>query len=201
MTETEKEAFLVNNTMSGTIDTGALIEEESKVIEASEKARLINTDETASISATTSNKVGDSKNGGKVLPAAEKSRNKGNSFKFMMQYAYRECSSICIGIVFLLGGSMSDLTVPLFVGRAIDLLQKGKYDQVNTLVLHMVIVVSISAVFVGLRAAVFNILSERIARNLRRDFYNSIISKDVAFYDERRTGDLISRLNSDIQVV
>lgn len=44
-------------------------------------------------------------------------------------------------------------------------------------------------------------MSERIARNLRRDFYNSIISKDVAFYDERRTGDLISRLNSDIQVV
>lgn len=165
MTETEKEAFLVNNTMSGTIDTGALIEEESKVIEASEKARLINTDETASISATTSNKVGDSKNGGKVLPAAEKSRNKGNSFKFMMQYAYRECSSICIGIVFLLGGSMSDLTVPLFVGRAIDLLQKGKYDQVNTLVLHMVIVVSVSKNMLDCGSSSRCFLSRPLVRN------------------------------------
>lgn len=63
-----------------------------------------------------------------------------------MRYAWRECSSIAIGIVFLLGGSMSDLTVPLFVGRAIDLLQKGEYDQVNTLVLYMVIVVSVSDV-------------------------------------------------------
>jgi hypothetical protein len=33
-------------------------------------------------------------------------------------------------------------------------------------------------------------MSERIARNLRKDFYESIINKDVAFYDERRTGDL-----------
>ena len=41
-----------------------------------------------------------------------------------------------------------------------------------------------------MRAAIFNILSERIARNLRRDFYESIISKDIAFFDERRTGDL-----------
>ena len=33
-------------------------------------------------------------------------------------------------------------------------------------------------------------MSERIARNLRSDFYESIINKDIAFYDERRTGDL-----------
>ena len=52
-----------------------------------------------------------------------------------------------------------------------------------------------------MRAAIFNILSERIARNLRKDFYESLMYKDIAFYDANRTGDLISRLNSDIQVV
>ena len=44
-------------------------------------------------------------------------------------------------------------------------------------------------------------MSERIAKNLRKDFYDSITNKDIAFFDERRTGDLVSRLNSDIQVV
>ena len=52
-----------------------------------------------------------------------------------------------------------------------------------------------------MRAAIFNILSERISRNLRKDFYESVINKDIAFFDERRTGDLISRLNADVQVV
>lgn len=65
----------------------------------------------------------------------------------------------------------------------------------------MLIIIFVAGICVGMRAAIFNILSERIARNLRRDFYESIISKDIAFFDERRTGDLISRLNSDIQVV
>ena len=49
-----------------------------------------------------------------------------------------------------------------------------------------------------MRAAIFNILSERIARNLRRDFYDSILEKDITFFDARRTGDLVSRLNSDV---
>ena len=52
-----------------------------------------------------------------------------------------------------------------------------------------------------MRAAIFNILSERIARNLRKDFYSCVINKDIGFFDERRTGDLVSRLNADIQVV
>ena len=43
---------------------------------------------------------------------------------------------------------------------------------------------------VGLRAAIFNIMSERIAMKLRKDFYESMVHKDIAFYDERRTGDL-----------
>ena len=41
-----------------------------------------------------------------------------------------------------------------------------------------------------MRAAIFNILSERISRNLRKDFYEKVINKDIAFFDERRTGDL-----------
>ena len=66
-----------------------------------------------------------------------------------------------------------------------------------------------------MRAYLFSIISERISRNLRHDFFESIINKDVAFFDERRTGDLrkfyfsnltnflqlVSRINSDTQVI
>lgn len=62
-------------------------------------------------------------------------------------------------------------------------------------------IVLISGVFVGLRGVVFNTMSERIAKNLRGDFYQNIVNKDIAFFDERRTGDLLSRLNSDVQVI
>ena len=41
-------------------------------------------------------------------------------------------------------------------------------------------------------------MSERIARNLRRDVFRAIVSKDVGYFDENKVGDLLSRLNSDI---
>ena len=44
-------------------------------------------------------------------------------------------------------------------------------------------------------------MSERIAKNMRLNFYESMLRKDVAFYDDHKTGDLVSRLNSDIQVI
>lgn len=39
--------------------------------------------------------------------------------------------------------------------------------------------------------------TERVGRDLRQDVFDEIISKDVAFFDQRRTGDLISRLQAD----
>ena len=48
----------------------------------------------------------------------------------------------------------------------------------------------VSGICVGMRSAIFNILSERIARNLRFDFMKSILEKDIEFFDSARTGDI-----------
>jgi len=86
----------------------------------------------------------------------------------------------------------------MFIGAVIDYVNKDDYDSVGELCLYMIIVVVVSSICVGMRAASFNILSEKIAKNLKKDYYASIMNKDIAFFDQRRTGDLISRLNSDI---
>lgn len=69
---------------------------------------------------------------------------KSESFNFILGYAKRECGSILLGIVFLIGGSLSDLAVPLFIGRVVDLLQKGEFDEIGTLCLYMLIVIFVS---------------------------------------------------------
>lgn len=99
------------------------------------------------------------------------------------------------------GASAGELIVPLYIGKVIDLMEEGDYDTVGELSGYMIIAIVISGLSTGMRAAIFNILSERIARNLRKDFFTSVLAKDIEFYDERRTGEIISRLNSDIQVV
>lgn len=96
------------------------------------------------------------------------------------------------------GASAGELIVPLYIGKVIDLMEEGDYDTVGELSGYMIIAIVISGLSTGMRAAIFNILSERIARNLRKDFFTSVLAKDIEFYDERRTGEIISRLNSDI---
>ena len=38
---------------------------------------------------------------------------------------------------------------------------------------------------------------ERVVMKLRKQLYQAIIVREISFYDESKTGDLISRLSSD----
>jgi hypothetical protein len=42
---------------------------------------------------------------------------------------------------------------------------------------------------------------ERVVAKLRRDLYAAIVRQEVGFFDEQRTGDLVSRLSSDTTVL
>ena len=70
---------------------------------------------------------------------------KQKSFKIILGYARNECWSIVLGLVFLLGGSLSDLTMPLFVGRVVDLMNKEDYDKIATLCVYMIIINTVSS--------------------------------------------------------
>jgi len=78
---------------------------------------------------------------------------------------------------------------------------RKEYEKINTLILWYLVIVVVSAFAGAWRQYLFNSMSERIAQNLRNDYYVSLINKDIAFFDERKSGDLLSRLNSDIQII
>ena len=63
------------------------------------------------------------------------------------------------------------------------------------------VVVAISGAFGAGRQYVFGLISLNIERNLKEEFFSTIVKKDVAFYDENKTGDLMSRLQSDVESI
>ena len=69
------------------------------------------------------------------------------SFKFIRGYAYRECCSISLGMLFLIGGSLSDLIVPLFIGWVVNDLKEEDYDAIGTKCLYMLIIIVVSTHF------------------------------------------------------
>lgn len=88
--------------------------------------------------------------------------------------------------------------MPLYIGKIVDYMAEKDFESVSTLTSYMLIVIVVSSISVGMRASIFNILSERVSRNLRKDYFASIMANDIAFFDARRSGELITRLNADI---
>ncbi len=54
-----------------------------------------------------------------------------------------------------------------------------------------------AGVGVGLRTAMLNIAGNRIVCRIRQQLFTSIISQESAFFDQHRSGDLLSRLSND----
>ena len=44
-------------------------------------------------------------------------------------------------------------------------------------------------------------VGQRITKTLREGVFSSIIAQEIAFFDETRTGELINRLASDVELV
>lgn len=63
------------------------------------------------------------------------------------------------------------------------------------------IVCVISAFCVWYRAYLFNTMSEKIAKLIKYDFVSSLINKDITFFDSQKTGEILSRIANDTQVI
>jgi len=59
----------------------------------------------------------------------------------------------------------------------------------------------VGAFFSGIQATIFMYTNSRFGQELRQDLFAEIMSKDVEFFDTRKTGDLITRLNSDVLLI
>ena len=101
----------------------------------------------------------------------------------------------------MVGSIMSFIAVPAMLGLVVDQMADGTWEAITDIVLLMAAIVVGTALFVFARAASFNTMSDAIAKNIRYDVFFSLINKDVAFFDENKTGEMLSRISSDTSVI
>lgn len=104
-------------------------------------------------------------------------------------------------MISLILGQTADFISPLYIGRITTVIEKGEFDKVGPIVWELFAIVFVAGIFVGIRARTFNAMSEKIALSLRRDYYTIVLNKDIEFFEANRTGELLSRLNSDVAVI
>jgi len=104
-----------------------------------------------------------------------------------------------LGLFFLLGSSLSSLAFPKLLGELVNAgnMATMKYHM-NEIALLLLVILFIQSTFSYFRIVLFNNVTEKTLAYLRQDTYNHLIKLPLTFFDQRRVGELNSRISSDI---
>ncbi|MBI3178658.1 MAG: ABC transporter permease, partial [Deltaproteobacteria bacterium] len=120
----------------------------------------------------------------------------------LVALARPEWRSIAVGTLFLLVGSVMGLAYPQAIRVIVDkALAPEGLALIDKAAFVMLGLFTVQAVAIAIRHYVFTVSGERVVTRLREQLYRAIIAQEIAFFDERRTGELVSRLASDTTVL
>ncbi|EPX60558.1 Lipid A export ATP-binding/permease protein MsbA [Cystobacter fuscus DSM 2262] len=134
--------------------------------------------------------------------ASKKPRFSRATFSRLMGLARPQARRIIAGTFFLVLASALGLVYPKIIGDIIDQsLKSGNREHIDRVALAMVVVFLFQGVAMALRYYLFTTAGERVVTRLRQNLFASLMSQEVGFFDERKTGELTNRLSSDTTVL
>ncbi|GMP33259.1 hypothetical protein CsSME_00006664 [Camellia sinensis var. sinensis] len=147
---------------------------------------------------------------GDAVPAANV------GFGRVLALAKPDTGKLILATVALLIASMSSILIPKFGGKVIDIVSRDiqtpqqkdeAWDEVKNTILYIFLIVIVGSICTALRAWLFSSASERVVARLRNNLFSHLIhqvqlsSQEIAFFDIIRTGELLSRLSEDTQII
>ncbi|XP_020095741.1 ABC transporter B family member 25 [Ananas comosus] len=128
----------------------------------------------------------------------------------VLRLAKPDAGKLALATIALLIASLSNILIPKYGGKIIDIVsrdarepeeQAAALNAVKNTILEIVIIVVVGSICTALRAWLFNSASERVVARLRKDLFSHLINQEIAFFDVTRTGELLSRLSEDTQII
>lgn len=135
-------------------------------------------------------------------PALGKPKNTAKTIKRLLQYMGGYKFALLFIALFLATATGMALLVPILFSRAIDN---------HILVFDFTGVYRIALIILGL--ALFNSIvrffsrfimvriSQNVVKSIRKDAFDSLMKAPVSYYDQKGTGDIVSRLSNDIELI
>ncbi|RMG41919.1 MAG: ATP-binding cassette domain-containing protein [Candidatus Dadabacteria bacterium] len=124
------------------------------------------------------------------------------TFKRLLGLLKPHTGRLLAGLVALVLASSINLLFPEIIRRVLN------SDGIHYLYSHpwqiaalLIALFALQSLCFYARSYIFSSIGQRITKNLRTELYDAIIRQQIAFFDSRRTGDLISRLSSDTVLI
>ncbi|MBD3629173.1 ABC transporter transmembrane domain-containing protein [Cyclobacterium sp.] len=120
-------------------------------------------------------------------------------FRFALPYKV----SFIAGMVFLFFSSLMLLTFPYVAGKLIDAASGKEWilNDINGIAFILLGILLVQSIFSFFRVWLFAQVSERSMRDIRVALYERLLQLPMTFFDKRRTGELISRITSDVSML
>lgn len=115
-------------------------------------------------------------------------------FRFVLPYR----ATFLVGMGFLVLSNLTTMTFPLLIGKMSEVIEGKSPYTINQVTGVFVVILILQAIFSFLRIYTFTQVSERAMRDVRRALYAKIITLPIPFFEQRRVGELMSRVTSDV---
>ena len=138
-------------------------------------------------------------------PIKEKPKDTKGTLKRTLSYLGIYKLPIAMILLFCLLSNMLALLGPSFAGKAIHEAAAGKgmvnFDNVKRYALLMLTTYFSSSILTILISILMTRVSRQVAKRMRRDVFEKLMRLPVGYFDKNATGDIISRVSYDIDVV
>ena len=123
-------------------------------------------------------------------------------FRKILKYARPYTKSLVFAFICLTLTSLVNLVLPLIVRNMINAVVILKDSQIlDGLAWDLFFIIILQAVFSVTHNYVFGFVGHRMTTDFRIEFFSHIQSLSLRFFQERRVGEILSRMNNDISVI
>ena len=119
----------------------------------------------------------------------------------LLGVARPEWPMLGFALILMIGAESTQLVIPLIIAQAynalVNPLLQNPMQQISHSMAVALIVYAAGLVAGFARAAILGVIGERMVARLRYQLYAAILKQDIAFFDQHKSGELVSRLGSD----
>ncbi len=121
--------------------------------------------------------------------------------KYMFKYRALTAAAVVLSVF----SNIFALLGPKLSGNAIDVIAKG-YGRVNFNKVYyyaglMILFYILSVIMSYVLSSIMIVIGRRVARRMRKEVFDKLTRIPVGYYDTNQTGDIISRVSYDIDVI
>lgn len=117
-------------------------------------------------------------------------------FRFMLPYK----GLFFFGLVSLALSSLMLLAFPRLAGELLDVAsgRPAYFETLDQVAIALLLILFVQSIFSYIRVYTFSIVSERGMADIRKAVYHRVIWLPMSFFDNRRVGEVMSRITADV---